>query len=125
MKKAIVIGILVYLGMHFGDKGLHFIYFYLTHDFSSSNFLMIKSSFLINFAPLIAGVVVGYLSEKGVTYGFFAGACTGIIILAIRQYNGANPFTQEYTPAILFDEVFFKACICAAGGAVGEKIKRR
>ena len=123
MKKAIIIGILVYLAMHFGDKGLHYIYFYLTHDFASNNLLMIKSSFLINFAPLIGGAVVGYISNRGILYGFVVGALAGLIILGIRQYNGANPFLQEFTPAILFDEVFLKACICAAGGAVGEKFK--
>ncbi len=125
MKKAIIIGVLVYLGMHFGDKGFHYIYFYLTHNFASSNLLMIKSSFLLNFAPLIAGTVAGYMSRKGIVNGFLVGACAGLIILAIRQYNGANPFSQEFTSAILFDEVFLKACICAAGGAVGEKLKRR
>jgi|TARA_B110000238_G_C16140689_1_gene446089 hypothetical protein len=125
MNKAILIGLLVYLGMHFGDQGLHFIYFYLTHDFASSNLLMIKSSFLLNFAPLMGGAVVGYLSQKGVLNGFLVGALAGLIILGIRQYNGANPFFQEFTPAILFDEVFLRACICAAGGAVGETLKRR
>ena len=123
MIKVIIIGLLVYLGMHFGDKGLHFIYFYLTHDFSSSNLLMIKSSLLLNFSPLIAGALVGYMSQKGILNGFIVGALAGLIILSIRQYNGANPFFQEFTPAILFDEVFFKACLCAAGSALGEKLK--
>jgi hypothetical protein len=123
MKKAIIIGILITLGMHFGDKGLHFIYFYLTHDFASSNLLMIKSSFLVNFAPLIGGAVVGYISHRGMLYGFIVGALAGFIILLIRQVNGANPFFQEFTPAILFDEVFLKACICAAGGAAGERFR--
>ncbi len=118
MKKAIVVGLLVYLAMHF-------IYFYLSHDFSSSNLLMIKSSFLLNFAPLIGGVVVGYLSHKGILNGFIVGAFAGLIILSILQHNGANPFFHEFTPAILFDEVFLKACICAADGAVGENLKRR
>ncbi len=125
MKNAIFVGLLVYLGMHFGDKGLHFIYFYLTHDFASSNLLMIKSSFLLNFAPLIGGTVVGYISQKGILHGFIVGAFAGLIILGIRQYNGANPFFQEFTPAILFDEVFLKACICAAGGAVGQLLRSR
>jgi len=124
MKKAIIIGLLVYLGMHFGDQGLHYIYFYLTHDFASSNLLMIKSSFLLNFAPLIGGIAVGYMSQKAILNGFIVGALAGLIILGIRQYSGANPLSQEFTPAILFDEVFFKACICAAGGAVGEKLRR-
>lgn len=124
MKKAIIIGILVYLGMYYGDRALHYIYFNFLHDFSSSSLLMIKSSFLVNFAPLMSGIVVGYMSQKGILYGFLTGATSGLIILGMRQYDGANLFFQQFTPVILFEELLLKACICAAGGAVGEKIKR-
>lgn len=120
MIKAIVIGIFVYLGLHFGEKGVHFIYFYLTHDFSSSNVLMIKSSLMLTFATLLGGAVSGYLSRRGLLSGFIVGILSGLIILLVQQLTGANPLFQEFTPAILFDEVFIKGCICAAGGAAGQ-----
>lgn len=124
MKKAIIVGVLVYLGMYYGDRGLHYIYFNFLHDFSTSSLLMIKSSFLVNFAPLIGGGVVGYIYQKGILYGFLTGIIASLLILGVRQYHGADLFFQEFTPIILFEDVFLKACICAAGGAVGEKLKR-
>lgn len=122
--KAIFFGTLVYLGLHFGEKGVHFIYFYLTHDFSTSNLLMIKSSFMLTFATLLGGVTAGYISRSGMLAGFMVGAVCGFAILVFQQLTGANPLFQEFTPAILFDEVFLKACICAAGGAAGNKLRR-
>ncbi len=121
--KAIFFGVLVYLGLHFGEKGVHFIYFYLTHDFSTGNIKMIQSSFMLTFATLLGGVTAGYISRRGMLAGFIVGAVSGFAILLFQQLSGANPLFQEYTPANLFDEVFLKACICAAGGAVGNKFK--
>lgn len=120
---AIIFGVSVYLALHFGEKGVHFIYFYLTHDFATSNLLMIKSSFMITFAPLLGGGTAGYLSMRGLLAGFVTGLIAGMCILIFQQVTGANPLFQEFTPAILFDEVFLKACICAAAGAAGQIIK--
>lgn len=55
--------------------------------------------------------------------GFIVGAISGTIVLIYQQFSGANPFTQEYTPSILFDEVFIKGCVAAVSGAAGELIK--
>ncbi len=121
--QSIIVGVLVYLALYFGEKGVHFFYFYLTHDFATSNLLMIKSSFMITFAMLLGGSVAGYLSERGLVTGFVVGIISGMCILVVQQATGANPLFQEFTPAILFDEVFLKACICSAAGAAGEIIK--
>lgn len=122
---AIIIGTLVYLSLYFGEKGVHFIYFYLTHDFATSNLLMIKSSAMIAFAALLGGGVAGYLSQRGILAGFVVGIIAGICVLIVQQLTGANPMFQEFTPAILFDEVFLKACICAAAGGAGNLIKQQ
>ena len=122
---AVIIGVFVYLALHFGEKGVHFVYFYLTHDFATSNLLMIKSSFMIAFAPLLGGGVAGYLSMRGLLAGFITGLIAGICVLIFQQTTGANPLFQEFTPAILFDEVFLKACVCAAAGAAGQLIKQQ
>lgn len=121
---AVTIGVLVYLSLHFGEKGVHFIYFYLTHDFATSNLLMIKSSFMLTFATLLGGGLAGYLCQRGLLAGFLVGVIAGLSILIIQQLTGANPLFQEFTPAILFDEVFLKACISAAAGAAGELLKK-
>ena len=123
--RAIFFGVIVFLGLHFGEKGVHFIYFYLTHDFSSSNILMIKSSVMLTFATLLGGAVAGYISEKGLLTGFIVGIISGFTILLLQQLSGANPLFQEFTPAILFDEVFLKACVCSAGGAAGQLLRMR
>ena len=123
--KAIILGVTAYLTLHFGEKGIHFAYFYLTHDFSTSNLLMIKSSFLLTFSILIGGGIAGYASNRGLLAGFIVGCIAGSIILLIQQISGANPLMQEFTPAILFDEVFLNACICAAAGAAGELIRNK
>ena len=120
---AVLVGVLVYLALYFGEKGIHFIYFYLTHDFATSNLLMIKSSFMITFAQLLGGGIAGYLSMRGLSAGFATGLIAGMCVLIFQQTTGANPLYQEYTPAILFDEVFLKACICAAAGAAGQLMK--
>ena len=123
--RAIIFGVIVYLGLHFGEKGVHFIYFYLTHDFSTSNILMIKSSLMLTLATLLGGAVAGYISGKGLPTGFIVGIISGFTILLLQQLSGANLFLQEFTPAILFDEVFLKACICSAGGAAGQLLRMR
>ena len=120
---AIFFGVLVYLALFFGEKGVHFVYFYVTHEFATSNLLMIKSSFMIAFAQLLGGGVAGYLSMRGLLAGFATGLIAGMGVLVFQQSTGANPLFQEFTPAILFDEVFLKACICAASGAAGQLIK--
>ena len=120
---AVLVGVLVYLALYFGEKGIHFVYFYLTHDFATSNLLMIKSSFMITFAQLLGGGIAGYLSMRGLSAGFATGLIAGMCVLIFQQTTGANPLYQEYTPAILFDEVFLKACICAAAGAAGQLMK--
>ena len=125
LTRAIFLGIVVYLSLHFGEKGVHFIYFYLTHDFSTSNLLMMKSSLMLTFAILLGGAVAGYISQRGILAGFIVGLISGMSILAIHQLTGANPFFQEFTPAILFDEVLLKACICSTAGAAGETLSRR
>lgn len=123
LTNAIIIGVVVYLTFYFGEKGIHFAYFYFTHDFSTSNLLMMKSSFLFSFAILLGGGIAGYLSNKGLLSGFIVGCIASSIVLIIQQITGANPLMQEFTPAILFDEVFLNACICAAAGATGELIR--
>ena len=122
---SIAIGIVIYLAIHFGEKGVHFIYFYVTHDFATSNTLMIKSSVMLAFATLLGGGIAGYLSRRGLLSGFIVGILSGISILVVQQLTGANPLWQEFTPAILFDEVFLKACVCSAAGAAGELINRK
>ncbi len=121
--KSILIGISVYLVLFFGEKAIHFIYFYTTHEFGTDNLLLIKSSLMINFAPILGGITAGYISKKGFISGFFVGVISGTIVLIYQQFSGANPFTQEFTPSILFDEVFIKGCVAAASGAAGELIK--
>ncbi len=78
--QSIIVGVLVYLALYFGEKGVHFFYFYLTHDFATSNLLMIKSSFMITFAMLLGGSVAGYLSERGLVTGFVVGIISGWIL---------------------------------------------
>ena len=120
---AIFFGVLAYLALYFGEKGVHFIYFYVTHDFATSNLLMIKSSLMIAFAPLLGGGIAGYLCQRGLLAGFTTGLIAGMSILIFQQLTGANPLFQEFTPAILFDEVFIKGCISSAAGAAGQLIK--
>ncbi len=120
---AVFLGVLVYLSLYFGEKAVHFAYFYLTHDFATSNLLMVKSSFMIAFAQLFGGGIAGYLSMRGLLAGFATGLIAGMSVLIFQQFTGANPLFQEFTPAILFDEVILKACICAAAGAAGQLIK--
>ena len=123
LSKSIIAGVAIYLALFFGEKGIHFIYFYITHDFSTSNLLMIKSSLLITAAVLLGGGVAGYLSNHGLLAGFIVGTISGLCVLTVRQFTGAAPFTQEFTPAILFDEVLLKACYCAAAGGCGQLVK--
>lgn len=123
--RAIAIGVIVYLVLHFGEKGVHFIYFYLTHEFATSNLLMMKSSLMLAFATLFSGALAGYLSQQGFVSGFIVGLISGFSILIVQQLTGANPLAQEFTPAILFDEVFLKACICSVAGAAGENYYRK
>ncbi len=122
MPRSIFIGVLVYLAMYFGEKGIYFAYFYITYDFATSNLLMIKSSFMIALAALLGGYIAGYLSQRGFLTGFIVGTIAGMSVLLTQQFTGANPLLQEYTPAILFDEVFLKACICSVAGAAGELV---
>ena len=121
--KAILLGIIIYLVLFFGEKAIHFIYFYATHNFGTNNLLLIKSSLMINFAPILAGIIAGYISKQGFIAGFFVGVISGAIVLLFQLFSGANPFTQEFTPSILFDEVFIKGCVAAVSGAAGELIK--
>lgn len=121
--KAILLGIIIYLVLFFGEKAIHFIYFYATHEFGTDNLLLINSSLMINFAPILGGITAGFISKKGFISGFFVGVISGMIVLIYQQFSGANPFTQEFTPSILFDEVFIKGCVAAASGAAGELIK--
>ena len=122
---AILTGVAVYLGLYFGEKGVHFLYFYLTHDFATSNILMIKSSFMIASAAILGGGIAGYLCQRGLSAGFLVGVFAGLGVLVFQQLTGANPLFQDFTPAILFDEVFLKGCYCAVSGAAGELIYRR
>ena len=120
--KGILVGILIYLALFFGEKAVHFFYFYATHEFGTSNLLLIKSSFMINFAPIVAGTFAGFISKRGLITGFVMGIISGFIILLYQQITGANPFNQTYTPSIIFDEVFTIGCIAAVSGATGELI---
>ncbi len=52
--KGVLVGVSIYLALYFGEKAVHFIYFYITHEVGTSNLLLIKSSFMINFAPIVA-----------------------------------------------------------------------
>lgn len=61
--RAIFLGVVVYLAIHLSEKDVHFMHLYLTHDFSSSNILMIKSSFMLTFAILLGGATAGYISR--------------------------------------------------------------
>ena len=125
LTKGILVGILIYLALFFGEKGVHYIYFYATHEFGTSNLLLIKSSLMINFAPIVAGIIAGFISRRGLISGFVTGAISGLIILLHEQLTGANPFNQEFTPSILFDEVFTIGCIAAVSGAAGELLKMK
>lgn len=115
-------GILIYLALFFGEKAVHFIYFYAAHEFGTSNFLLNKSSLIIYFAPIVAGIFAAIISKKGLTTGFVMGITSGFIVLLYQQITGANPFNQTYSPRILFDEVFKIGCITAVSGATGELI---
>ena len=123
--KGVLVGVSIYLALYFGEKAVHFIYFYITHEVGTSNLLLIKSSFMINFAPIVAGLFAGYISKKGLISGFVAGTISGLIVLIFQQLTGASPFNQEYTPSILFDEVFTIGCIASVSGAAGELIKSK
>ena len=125
--KSIFFGISIYLALFFGEKAIHFIYFYASHEFGSNNLLLIKSSLMLNFAPIFGGMVAGYISKKGLTSGFLVGLLSGLIVLFYQQISGANPLMQTFTPSILFDDVFIQGCIASVSGATGEliRIKRR
>lgn len=120
--KSISIGILAYVTMFYGEKAIHFIYFYTTHNFGTSNLLLIKSSFMLQFAPILGGFLAGYLSKRGLISGFIVGLISGFLVLTVQLFSGANPFNQEFTPSILFDEVFLSSCVAAVSGATGELI---
>ena len=45
---------------------------------------------------------------RGLSAGFATGLIAGMCVLIFQQFTGANPVFQEFTPAILFDEVFLK-----------------
>ena len=120
--KSTLLGISVYLALFFGEKAIHFIYFYATHDFGTSNLLLIKSSLMLNFAPIFGGIAAGYISKNGLISGFLVGTISGTTVLIYQQLSGANPFTLAFTPSILFDEVFIKGCVAAVSGATGELI---
>ena len=122
---SVLIGTFIYLLLHYGELGIHYIYFYLTQDFGTSNILMIKSSLMQTFAILLGGSIAGYLSQRGFIAGFLVGSIAGMCILVIQQLTGANPLFQEYAPVNLFDGVFLKACICSAAGMAGELVKRK
>ena len=122
---AIIVGVVIYLAIHFGEKGVHYIYFNLTHDFGTNNILMMLFALMLSFATLLGGGVAGYLSQRGFFAGFIVGLIAGLMVLIVQQMTGANPLLQEYTPTILFEEVFLLACVCAAAGAAGELIKRK
>ncbi|MEJ2116257.1 MAG: hypothetical protein P8X88_09525 [Gammaproteobacteria bacterium] len=121
--KAILLGIFIYLLLFFAEKGVHFLYFYITHNFGTDNLLLIKSSLILNFAPILGGLISGYLCNKGIIAGFLVGIISGSLVLIYQQLTGANPLTQDYTPSIVFDEVFIKGCIASLAGATGELIK--
>ena len=121
--KGILTGISIYLALFFGEKATHFIYFYATHEFGASNLLLIKSSLMLNLSPILGGMDAEYISKKGFISGFLVGVIAGTIVLVTQQLSGANPFTQAFTPSILFDEVFIIACVAAVSGATGELIK--
>ena len=121
--KSILIGVVVYLSMIYGEKSIHFIYFYSTHNFGTNNLLLIKSSFILHFAPILGGFIAGYFSKRGLITGFMVGLISGLLVLLSQSMTGANPFNQEFTPSILFDEVFLKACVTAISRATGELIQ--
>lgn len=121
---AIIVGVVIYLAIYFGEKGFRYIYFKLTHNFGTNNILMMLFALMLSFAPLLGGGVEGYLSQRGFSSGFIVGLIAGMVVLVIQQMTGANPLLQEFTPAILFDEVFLLAFVCAAAGAAGELIRR-
>ena len=123
--KSIILGVGIYLALFFCEKAIHFIYFYATHEFGANNLLLIKSSLMLNFAPILGGITAGYISKKGLITGFIVGVISGTIVLVYQQLSGANPLTQEFTPSILFDEVFIKGCIASVAGATGELIYLR
>jgi len=123
--KSILLGTCIYLALFSGEKAIHFIYFYATHEFGTNNLLLIKSSLMLNFAPILGGFAAGYISKNGLASGFLVGAVSGVTILAYQQLSGANPFTQAFTPSILFDEVLIKACVAAVSGATGELINKK
>lgn len=121
--KSILLGIIVYLALFFGEKAIHFIYFYLTHEFGADNLLLIKSSLMLNFAPILGGFTAGYTCKKGLVSGFLVGIIAGLIVLTYQQFTGANPLAQDFTPSIVFDDVFIQGCIASVSGATGELIK--
>ena len=83
--KSILLGVTVYLALFFGEKAIHFIYFYLTHNFGANNLLLIKSSLMLNFAPILGGFTAGYISNKGLFSGFLVGIVSGMIVLVFQQ----------------------------------------
>ena len=121
--KSILLGIGIYLALFFGEKAIHFIYFYASHEFGTNNLLLIKSSLLLNFAPIFGGMAAGYFSKRGFVSGFLVGLLSGLIVLIYQHISGANPFMQPFTPSILFDDVFIQGCIASVSGAAGELIK--
>lgn len=121
--KSVLIGIIVYLVLFFSEKAIHFIYFYLTHGFGADNLLLIKSSLMLNFAPILGGFTAGYVCRQGLLSGFLVGIISGLMVLIYHQLTGANPLNQDFTPSILFDDVFIKGCIASVSGATGELIK--
>ena len=80
---------------------------------------------MLTFATLLGGGIAGYLSKRGLLCGFIVGSISGMSILIAQQLTGANPLWQEFTPAILFDEIFLKACVCSVAGTAGELLKRK
>ncbi len=125
ISKSVLIGTSIYLVLFFGEKAIHFIYFYASHDFGTSNLLLIKSSLMLSFAPILGGIVAGYISGKGLLSGFLVGIIAGLIVLIYQQFTGASPLTQAFTPSILFDEMLVKGCIAAVSGATGELFKNK
>ena len=123
--KSILLGIFVYLLFVFAEMGIHLLYFYTTHHFGKSNLLLIKSSLLLNFAPIVSGIIAGYISNNGLQTGFIVGIFAASIILIFQQFSGANPLQQEFTPTILFDDVLIKGCIAVLAGATGELIAKK
>ncbi len=123
--KSIAIGILIYVSFFLIEKAIHYTIFHLTHNFGTDNTRLIISSLFLNLAPIVGGFTAGYLSQKGFVAGAWVGVIASMLSLVFHQATGANPLNQEFTPSIIFDDVFIPSCIASMAGAAGELIRSK